>query len=94
MSFLRSLLLIKSVNLFFFESMETVGYIYFPITLATDVFFDREKELAYFSILSDNHFGISLVKSFPGGRLEKWRDGYDVSFSSLFLLNSLCLLLK
>lgn len=46
--------------------------------IATNIFFNREKEISYFSILSDNHFGISLVKTFPGGRLEKWRDGYEV----------------
>lgn len=53
--------------------------LFIPVfNIGTDVFFNRTKELSYFSILSDNHFGISLVKSFPGGRLEKWRDGYDV----------------
>ena len=52
--------------------------IFFCLSVGTDVFFDREKELQYFHILSDHHFGISLVKSFPGGRLEKWRDGFEV----------------
>lgn len=77
---IRSLLSIRNVNLFFFVSMEMVFCICICISLGTDVFFNRTKELAFFSLLSDHHFGISLVKSFPGGRLEKWRDGYDVSF--------------
>ena len=44
----------------------------------TDTFLDRETEVRNFEILSDNSFGIELLKTFPGGRLELWRDGYDV----------------
>ena len=44
----------------------------------TDTFLDRETEVRNFKILSDNSFGIELLKTFPGGRLELWRDGYDV----------------
>ncbi|KNB42241.1 choline ethanolamine kinase [Blastocystis sp. subtype 4] len=43
----------------------------------TDTFLDRETEVRNFKILSDNSFGIELLKTFPGGRLELWRDGYD-----------------
>ena len=44
----------------------------------TDTFLDRETEVRNFKILSDNSFGIELLKTVPGGRLELWRDGYDV----------------
>ena len=43
----------------------------------TDTFLDRETEVRNFKILSDNSFGIELLKTFPGGRLELWRDGYE-----------------
>ena len=46
--------------------------------VGTDIFLDREKEVANFESLSDNNFGIHLVKIFPGGRLEKWCDGFEV----------------
>lgn len=45
---------------------------------STDLFFNRDDELSYFKKLSDENFGISLLSSFPGGRLEIWREGYDV----------------
>ena len=58
--------------------MEIVGiWISFDIQ-GTDTFLDRETEVRNFQILSDNAFGIELLKTFPGGRLELWRDGYDV----------------
>lgn len=58
--------------------MEIVGvWIGFDIQ-GTDTFLDRETEVRNFQILSDNAFGIELLKTFPGGRLELWRDGYDV----------------
>lgn len=44
----------------------------------TDTFLDCETEVRNFKILSDNSFGIELLKTFPGGRLELWCDGYDV----------------
>lgn len=78
MSFSKSKLLVKIVNLCFLEPTVMVMVLLACDSVATNVFFNREKEISYFSILSDNHFGISLVKTFPGGRLEKWRDGYEV----------------
>ncbi|CBK23937.2 uncharacterized protein [Blastocystis hominis] len=43
----------------------------------TDIFMNREAEINYFKILSDNNFGVRLIKVFPGGRLEAWREGYN-----------------
>ena len=39
---------------------------------------NRETEINYFQILSNNNFGVRLIKVFPGGRVEVWREGYDV----------------
>lgn len=45
---------------------------------------NREKELAFFSILSENHSGIALVRHFPEGRLEEWKVGFKVISSYYF----------
>ena len=58
--------------------MEIVGILIDVHFEGTDIFLDRETEVRNFQILSDNAFGIELLKTFPGGRLELWRDGYDV----------------
>lgn len=58
--------------------MEIVGTLIGVHVEGTDTFLDRETEVRNFQILSDNAFGIELLKTFPGGRLELWRDGYDV----------------
>lgn len=56
--------------------------------VGTDIFLDREKEVKNFEILSDNNFGIHLVKVFPGGRLEVWREGFEVSFTCFHCVNN------
>ena len=48
------------------------------LRVGSSEFLNREKELAFFSILSENHFGISLIRHFPEGRLEEWKVGYKV----------------
>lgn len=49
-------------------------------------FLNREKEIHFFSILSENHYGIELIKQFSEGRMEKWRVGYTVClFSPIYL---------
>lgn len=58
--------------------METVRIFVDDKGEGTDIFLDRESEVRNFKVLSDNAFGIELLKTFPGGRLELWRDGYDV----------------
>ena len=58
--------------------METVRIFVDDKGEGTDIFLDRESEVRNFKVLSDNAFGIELLKTFPGGRLEWWRDGYDV----------------
>lgn len=58
--------------------METVRIFADDKGEGTDIFLDRESEVRNFKVLSDNAFGIELLKTFPGGRLELWRDGYDV----------------
>lgn len=58
--------------------METVRIFVDDKSEGTDIFLDRESEVRNFKVLSDNAFGIELLKTFPGGRLELWRDGYDV----------------
>ena len=58
--------------------METVRIFVDDKSEGTDTFLDRESEVRNFKVLSDNAFGIELLKTFPGGRLELWRDGYDV----------------
>ena len=59
--------------------METVNNRKIRLSSGTDIFLNRESEINYFKILSDNNFGVRLIKIFPGGRLEAWREGYNVS---------------
>lgn len=49
-----------------------------PFSIGTDIFMNRETEINYFQILSNNNFGVQLIKIFPGGRVEVWREGYNV----------------
>lgn len=57
---------------------ETVCICKIRSSAGTDIFLNREAEINYFKILSDHNFGIRLIKTFPGGRLEAWREGYNV----------------